>query len=99
MATPKPDNYLEPKEFLCQFCYKKFLTYQALGGDLNAHKKERSEAKKLQEQNGYPYPFVFSHSFYVNSLAPTTPNAPLKGPTAIKRDHADDYANFMVWQS
>ncbi|KAF3779920.1 ACT domain-containing protein [Nymphaea thermarum] len=82
MATPKPDNYVEPVEFLCQFCYKKFPTSQALSGDRNVHKKERSKAKKLQKQNCYPYPFIFNHSFHLNSLAPTTPNAPLKGPTA-----------------
>uniref|UniRef100_A0A5K1BN19 C2H2-type domain-containing protein n=1 Tax=Nymphaea colorata TaxID=210225 RepID=A0A5K1BN19_9MAGN len=48
MATPMPDNYMEPMEFLCQFRHKKFMTYQALGGHQNAYKRERSEAAKAK---------------------------------------------------
>ena len=38
------------KIYACNFCPRKFLNSQALGGHQNAHREEREEIKRLQNQ-------------------------------------------------
>lgn len=77
---------VEPRVFSCNYCQRKFYSSQALGGHQNAHKRERTLAKRsagIQRFGAYLYshPYADYHHHHVGSFSMSS--LPLHGNRSL----------------
>lgn len=75
------DHPSEQRVFSCNYCQRKFYSSQALGGHQNAHKRERTLAKRGQRIGTYTAasPFAFGQPYLHQNRYSSISSLPLHG--------------------
>ena len=75
-------NELEHRTFSCNYCQRKFYSSQALGGHQNAHKRERTLARRAHKAGGAAVSVDFGHRF--SSMASLPSHGSYNRPLGIQ---------------
>lgn len=97
-ANPSSASYFEstslgsePRVFSCNYCQRKFYSSQALGGHQNAHKRERTLAKRGQRIGAFTHRYLSMASLPLHGSSETQMNRSL-GIKAHSLIHKPCYA-------
>ncbi|XP_044463477.1 zinc finger protein 2-like [Mangifera indica] len=89
-SSSSPQSPAEPRVFSCNYCQRKFYSSQALGGHQNAHKLERTLAKKSRELSSA----VRAHG----GSNPRLSGSGINGSSHVLRVHQPPVAGFQHHQ-
>lgn len=68
------ENELDPRVFSCNYCQRKFYSSQALGGHQNAHKRERTLARRGYKAGASAVSIDFGQRYYSSMASMPSPH-------------------------